>query len=75
MLYRNYNARAKDDVLFLHTGDVPLNAQRDVLELCAGGGHARFHQLAAHHFEIPKGTPPARCAHARDWLAAHEPWY
>ena len=55
-LFKYYNARAKDDVLFFHTG---LNAsvQQSVLPLCAGA-RARFLELEAHHFSTPLGTPP-----------------
>ena len=51
-LFKYYNARAKDDVLFFHTG---LNVSRQsVLPLCAGA-RARFLELEAHHFS----TAPA----------------
>ena len=36
LLFRNYNSIRRDDVLFFHTGDIPLTAQADVLALCAG---------------------------------------
>ena len=42
---------------FRATDDVTLTLQREVLALC-NGSHARFHRLAAHHFELPQGTPP-----------------
>ena len=57
LLFRNYNSIRRDDVLFFHTGDIPLTAQADVLALCAGS-RARFLQLDAHHFQTPHNTPP-----------------
>ena len=57
LLFEHYNRKAKDDMLFFHTG---LNAsvQASVLELCRES-RARFLLLASHHFRTPPGTPPA----------------
>ena len=52
-LFKYYNARAKDDVLFFHTG-LNVSVQQSVLPLCAGA-RARFLELEAHHFS----TAPA----------------
>lgn len=57
LLFRNYNAVQRDDMLFFHTGDVTLAAQAEVLGLCTGS-RARFLQLEDHHFATPRGTPP-----------------
>lgn len=56
LLYENYNAQQRDDVLFLHTGDVGAEMQSDVLSVC--GPEARFYQLAKRHFELPAGVDP-----------------
>jgi hypothetical protein len=55
-LFEHYNRRARDDVIFFHTG---LNAtvQQDVLTLC-DGSQARFLQLEPYHFETPPTSPP-----------------
>lgn len=55
-LFRFYNRRFGDDVLFFHTG-LNVTLQQAVLGLCEGA-HAQFHLLAAHHFELPPRTPP-----------------
>ena len=62
LLYENYNAKQRDDVVFLHTGDVTAPMQASVLSLC--GPEARFVQLAKHHFELPPGVDP----HSKEWL-------
>ena len=49
LLYQNYNTQQRDDVVFLHTGDVNAQQQASVLSLC--GEEARFVELAKHHFE------------------------
>ena len=56
LLYEHYNARERDDVAFLHTGDVTLPMQASVLRLC--GPEARFVQLEKHHWELPPGVDP-----------------
>ena len=56
-LFRHYNEKHRDDVLFLHFGDVNHTAQQSVLNLCSGA-HARFLQLPQSYFQIPNGTPP-----------------
>ena len=55
-LFEHYNAAAKDDVLFFHTG-MSEAAQSSVLMLCTAA-RSRFLKLAGHHFETPLGTPP-----------------
>jgi hypothetical protein len=61
MLYANYNAAARDDVIFFHTGDIGVAEQRSVLSLCHEG--ARFVQLAPHHFKLPSNiNSTSRCA-------------
>ena len=57
LLFENYNAMQRDDMIFFHTGDVPPDAQADVLSLCSGSD-ARFLELERHHFQTPPGTPP-----------------
>ena len=52
LLYQHYNAVQRDDVRFLHEGDVTPEQQRSVLSLCTPGT-ARFHVLPRHHFELP----------------------
>ena len=69
LLYRNYNAAHRDDVLFLHApGDVTLAQRQSILALCTPGT-ARFHELAAEHFALPDGhrawAPPARWRYMR----------
>ena len=62
LLYEHYNAKQRDDVVLLHTGDVDAAMQADVLSLC--GPEARFHFLAKRHFELPPGVDP----NSRQWL-------
>jgi hypothetical protein len=54
LLYANYNAAARDDVIFFHTGDITESEQRGVLALCHD--QARFLRLPAHHFQLPAGV-------------------
>ena len=56
-LFKYYNRRAHDDVIFFHTG-VNASSQRKVLALC-NGARARFLRLPPHHFELPPDVPPA----------------
>jgi len=56
LLYKHYNAQQRDDVVFLHTGDVDAAMQASVLGQC--GPEARFVQLAKHHFQLPPGVDP-----------------
>lgn len=51
LLFAHYNRRARDDVLFLHTG-VPLLEQHRVTSLCAGS-HAHWMELPHEHFVLP----------------------
>lgn len=51
LLYRHYNAKHRDDVVFFHNG-VPHAAQQEVLRHCTAGT-ARFAMLAPHHFALP----------------------
>lgn len=62
LLYENYNRAQRDDVVFLHTGDVQPDAQRSVLQLC--GPEARFVTLAKHHFQLPADVDPK----SKAWL-------
>jgi alpha 1,2-mannosyltransferase len=62
LLYQHYNHVQRDDVVFLHTGDVDLQMQQSVLQLC--GEEARFVQLAKRHFELPPGVDPT----SKQWL-------
>ena len=62
LLYQNYNTQQRDDVVFLHTGDVNAQQQASVLSLC--GEEARFVELAKHHFELPPGVDPS----SKEWL-------
>ena len=75
LLYRNYNAAHRDDVLFLHSpGDVTLAQRQSVLALCTPGT-ARFHELAAEHFALPDGhrawAPPARWRYMRKFSVGY----
>ena len=62
LLYEHYNAAQRDDVVFLHTGDVGAEMQADVLSVC--GPEARFYQLPKRHFELPDGVDPK----SKQWL-------
>ena len=66
LLYKHYNKQARDDVIFLHTGDVDATMQADVLSLC--GPEARFHTIAKQHFELPVGVDPT----SERWLFPHK---
>lgn len=59
LLYQNYNAKHRDDVLFFHSGDVTPVQQQAVLSLCVAGT-AQFYELPSRHFELP-------AAH-RNWI-------
>ena len=54
LLYSNYNDIQRDDVIFMHTGDIAVPQQESLLRLCANGT-ARFHELAHQHFAVPEG--------------------
>ena len=54
LLYAHYNAVQRDDVLFLHQGDVTLSQQQSVLSLCTPGT-ASFRVLPGEHFQLPSG--------------------
>jgi alpha 1,2-mannosyltransferase len=56
LLFRNYNSIFLHDVVFFHTGDVPVDKQQEVIALCMRS-RARFLQLEPHHFALPAGTP------------------
>ena len=62
LLYKHYNAKQRDDVVFLHTGDVDDKQQESVLRLC--GAEARFVLLAKRHFQLPPGVDPK----SKQWL-------
>ena len=57
-LFRYYNSRAGDDVIFFHTG-LERMEQHSVLRLCTGA-RARFLRVPARHFTAPRGLPPAK---------------
>ena len=63
LLFQNYNAKALDDVWFMHT-NVPASEQAAVLELCQPA-NATFVQLGPWHFELPPGARPSR---KRKWV-------
>ena len=52
LLYHNYNAVQRDDVIFFHTGDVSHTQQQAVLSLCTSNT-ARFRELPRAHFRLP----------------------
>lgn len=56
LLYEHYNAKQRDDIVFLHTGDVTPEMQASVLKHC--GAEARFVELAKRHFTLPPGVDP-----------------
>ena len=62
LLYEHYNAKQRDDVLFLHTGDVDTSMQQRVLELC--GEEASFFEIDKQHFRLPSGVDPT----SKEWL-------
>ena len=55
-LFRYYNARAHDDVIFFHTG-VSAFHRETILGLCAGA-HAQFMELPPEHFKLLPSVPP-----------------
>ena len=56
-LVENYLAAHKDDVMFLHFGEVPLSEQRTLVALCGEGVYARFLTVPANYSTVPAGTP------------------
>ena len=56
-LMQNYNAVQRDDIMFLHTGDVNKSAQRSILTAVGNDVAARFVQLGAYDFALPPGLP------------------
>lgn len=57
-LVENYLAQHRDDVLFLHYGEVPTAQQEELVGSCGTGVHARFMKLGSNHTTLPPGTPP-----------------
>ena len=71
LLYRHYNDKQRDDVLFFHDGTVPLDEQKEVLRLCVAGT-AQFVRLARSHFETPsQAGAPAKWWHAKRFSAGY----
>ena len=68
-LFEYYNRRARDDVLFFHTG-LNESVQQSVLPLCAGAT-ARFRLLEPYHFETPPSTPPPSKWKQRQYSAGY----
>ena len=56
-LMTHYNGKQRDDMLFLHTGDLNRTVQHEILSLC-NNVHARMQLLDPHDFQVPPQTPP-----------------
>jgi hypothetical protein len=57
-LMQNYNFRNRDDMLFLHAGDINMTSQRSILAELGPDVVGRFKQLGPYDFEVPPGLPP-----------------
>ena len=71
-LVESYLAEHRDDVLFLHYGEVPADQQRALISQCGQGVRARFMTLPQNYTTVPPGTPPqSTWLHSRKFSAGY----